>query len=269
MSWLNIWLLLNLSFVQRALIVGFIISITTALLGSTLIYRRLALIGDSLAHIGFGAISLTIALSWSPLMFSVPTMIVASIIIALVSENKRIYSDALLGIISSSALAFGVIIAAKSKGFSIDVATYLFGSILTLTAVDVSISLILGSIVISVVLLLHNRIFLITHDEEYAKTRGINIRLYKVILATLTGITVSIGMRLTGSLLISSLIIFPVSIANRLTNSYKMLVLVASLTAIVTFYIGIIASIIFEIPSGATIIIINLFFLGVSNLIKR
>nr|WP_276508955.1 metal ABC transporter permease [Entomospira culicis] len=261
--------MLSLEFVQRAMLVGFVISLATALLGTVLVYKRLALIGDGLAHIGFGALSLAVAMAWAPLLFAIPMMVIASVIVVLISENKRIYSDALIGIISNSALAFGIVIATKSKGFSVDVAGYLFGSLLTLTKLDVIVSLILGSLVIFLMIFLHHRLFIITHDPEYAKTRGINTRFYKIILAILTGITVAIGMRLTGSLLISSLIIFPVSIAHRLTHSYLRLVVISAIIALITFYLGIILSILAGIPSGASIILFNLFTFILVSLIKR
>ncbi|NIZ46919.1 metal ABC transporter permease [Entomospira nematocerorum] len=269
MNILQLGELLSLDFVQRSLIVGFILSLSTALLGSVLVYKRLSLIGDGLAHIGFGAVSLAVALSWAPLYLTIPTMVVAAIIIVLLNERQGIYSDALIGIISNASLAFGIIVATKSKGFSVDIAGYLFGSILTLTHSDVKASILLGSIVIISTLLLHNRLFLITHDEEYAKTRGINTRLYKIIIAILTGITVAIGMRLTGSLLISSLIIFPVTIANHIAKSYRSLVVFSMVIAVITFYSGIILSILLEIPSGASIIMFNLFILSIVHIVKR
>jgi zinc transport system permease protein len=269
MSLNDLWFFLSLDFVQRTLIVGFVISLSTALLGSVLVYKRLALIGDGLAHIGFGALSLAVALSWTPLLFSIPVMVASAVLIVLISEHKGIYSDALIGIISNTALAFGIVVATKSKGFSVDVAGYLFGSILTLSPQDVVVSLILGSAVILCILVLHNRLFFITYDEEYAKTRGIHIRRYKIILACLTGVTVAIGMRLTGSLLISSLIIFPVSIANRLASSYKALVALACIIALFTFYAGIILSLFLEIPSGAAIILFNVVVLIVVYISKR
>ena len=160
-------------------------------------------------EVGFAALSLAMALNLPPLAVSIPIVIVASIIIMLISQKKGEKGDVTIALVASGALALGVIITAFTSGFGADSYNYMFGSILAMTTKDVILSIILTLLSLGVYIVFYNRLFFITFDEKFAKTSGINVTLYQFLISLLTAFIVVIGMRMMGTLLISSLIVFP------------------------------------------------------------
>lgn len=254
----NILNLFSYTFMVRALIVGIIVSLCSALLGVILVLRRYSMIGDGLAHLGFGTLSIAIALNFTPLTFSIPIIIVSSFLLLRINQNSTIKGDAAIALISTSALAIGVAVTSLTTGLNIDVHNYMFGSILAMTNSDVYISVILGILVIVLFVLFYNRIFTITFDDDFAKATGIKTNLYNSLIAFLTSITVVIGMRMMGTMLISSLIIFPALSSMRIFKTFKSVIISSAIISIICFLIGIIVSYLFIIPVGASIVITNL-----------
>jgi zinc transport system permease protein len=251
-------------FIIRALIVGILISLCAALLGIILVLKRYSLIGHGLADVGFAALSLALALGLPPLYVSMPIVIVASFFIMMISQKSGGRGDVVIGMVATGALSAGIIITSVTRGFNIDVCNYMFGSILAMSDKDVILSVVLSIVVISLYLLFYNRLFLITYDESYAKACGINVTFYQFLIAFLTALTVVLGMRMMGTLLISSLIIFPAMIAKQIVGSFKAVVFVSTLVSIVCFVIGILISFTFNLPTGASIVSVNIILLLVS-----
>ena len=178
--------ILSYPFMTRAIIVGILVSLCASLLGVILVLKRYSLIGHGLSDVGFASLSLAMAIGISPVYVATPIVIIASFIIMYVSQNKKINGDIAIGIFSTSALAFGVIITAFSKGFNMDVYSYMFGSILAMSRNDVTMSIILSVIVISIFIIFYNRLFLITSEEDFAKAIGINITFYQFLISLLS-----------------------------------------------------------------------------------
>lgn len=256
-------------FMSRGLIVGVVVSMCAALLGVVLVLKRYSLIGHGLADVGFASLSLALALQLPPLTVSMPVVIIASFFIMAYSQKKGVNGDVAIGIAATTALSAGVMITAYKGGFNMDVANYMFGSILSISSMDMYISLILSVVVISLFILFYNRLFLITCDENFAKALGINITVYQFLISFLTAITVVIGMRMMGTLLISSLIIFPAVTARKLVNSFKGMVIISALISVICCVIGIFLSWMMNLPTGAGIVLINLFFMILASLIAR
>ncbi len=254
-----------LPFVIRSLIVGIMISLSAALLGVILVLKRYSLIGHGLADVGFGAASLALALGISPLYISVPIVIIASFIIMAVSQNKGINGDVAIGVVSTGSLCFGVIITALTKGFNMDVLSYMFGSVLTAGNSDVFFSIALAAVVIGMFFLFYNRLFLITSDESFARASGINVTMYQFLISFLTAVTVVIGMRMMGTLLISSLIIFPTITARKLVNSFKSLVILSGCVSVFCFIVGIIISFAANLPIGASVVAVNIIMMIITH----
>lgn len=259
---------LSYPFMMRAIIVGVLVSLCASLLGVILVLKRYSLIGHGLSDVGFASLSLAMAIGISPVYVATPTVIIASFIIMYVSQNKKINGDIAIGIFSTSALSFGVIITAFSKGFNMDVYSYMFGSILAMSQTDVIMSIVLSIIVISIFVIFYNRLFLITADETFAKAIGINIAFYQFLISFLTALTVVIGMRMMGTLLISSLIIFPAFIAKKFVRSFKYLVTLSAFFSIFCFIFGMLISFIFNLPTGAGIVLVNLLTLFICSFIN-
>lgn len=257
--------LLNYPFITRALIVGSTISLCAALIGVLLVLKKYSMIGHGLGEIGFASLSLALAFNLPPLYISIPVLIVASFVIMAFSQKKGASGDVVIAIVSTGALTFGVIVTAITKGFNIDVCNYMFGSILAMTNQDVILSVVLSIIVIIAYIIFYNRLFLITYDEEYAKASGINVTFYQFIIALITALVIVIGMRLMGTLLISSLIVFPAIISKRLTNSFKGLVIASAIVSVICFVIGIFVSFYMNLPTGASIVAVNMVLLIITT----
>ncbi len=253
--------LMSHAFVQRALVVGILVSLCAALLGVILVLKRYSLIGHGLADVGFASLSVALVLGLSPLVFSVPVMILISFVIMYISQNKKISGDVAIGIFSTGALSIGVIVTSLSKGFNVDVYNYMFGSILAVSKSDLWFSIVLSVIVLLAFILFYNRIFLITVDEKFAVASGINVMTYQFLISLLTSLTVVIGMRMMGTLLISSLIIFPAVIARKLSKSFKSLVVISAIISIFCFIVGMCVSFVLNTPIGATVVCTNIAFL--------
>lgn len=245
-------------FLIRAFLVGTLVSLAAALLGVSLVLKRYSMIGDGLSHVGFGALSIAFALNLAPLYVSIPACVVAAFFLLKISENAKIKGDAAIALIASSSLAVGVIATSLSSGLSVDVYGYMFGSILAMQQSDVYISVALSAAVLAVYVLCYNKIFAVTFDADFARATGTRAGFYNMLLALLTALTIVVGMRIMGTMLISSLIIFPALSAMRVLRSFKGVILCSGVIAVVCFFLGTVFSYIFSIPTGASVVVVNL-----------
>lgn len=244
-------------FMIRAMIVGVLVSLCAALLGVSLVLKRYSMIGDGLSHVGFGALAIASAANIAPLYLAVPTVVAAAFLLLRINQNSKIKGDAAIALISSTALAVGVATVSLTSGMNTDVSNYMFGSILSLSHADAVLSVVLSIVVLFVFVLLYPRIFAVTFDETFARATGTRAQLINSVVAVLTAVTVVVGMRMMGALLISSLIIFPALTSMRVCRSFKAVVVCSAVVSVVCFVIGMAASYAFELPSGAAIVIVN------------
>lgn len=165
----NLLKMLSYPFMQRALVVGILVSLCAALLGVSLVLKRYSMIGDGLSHVGFGSLAIAAALGFAPLAFTIPVVVLAAFLLLRMNESSKIKGDAAIGLISSSALAIGVITVSWSSGMNTDVNNYMFGSILAMSDEDVVLSVVLSIVVLILFVLYYNRIFAVTFDETFAK----------------------------------------------------------------------------------------------------
>lgn len=180
-----------------------------------------------------------------------------------ITENSKIKGDAAIALISTSALAIGVFITSLTGGMNTDIYSYMFGSILALGKEDVYLSLALSIAVISLFVIFYNKIFSVTFDESFAKATGTNTKFYNMLIALLTALTIVIGMRIMGTMLISSLIIFPALTSMRVFKSFKGVVISSAIVSIMCFVIGMIGSFEYSTPTGASIVIVNIIFFAI------
>lgn len=248
---------LSYPFVLRALTAGSLIAVCAAALGVILILKRHALIGHGLSEIAFASVSAASALSLPPVLFAAPIVIIASFGILFISLKKKIGGDIAIAAVSSAALALGVVITALSSGFNANVYGYMFGSILALNDGDVILALCLSVFIIAVFIIFFNRFFVITYNEDYARSLGLNVNFYQALISMMTALVILAGMRIMGALLISSLIIFPAMTARRLSNEFKKIILLAALISLLCFFTGIIISFSWNLPVGASIVAAN------------
>jgi len=246
------------SFLVRAFIVGVLVSICAALLGVSLVLKRYSMIGNGLSHVGFGSLALATALNMAPLGVAIPIVIAAAFLLLRLSENSKIKGDAAVALISTASLALGVAIISQTTGMNTDVCNYLFGSILAMSKADVYLSIALSAIVLLLFILFYNKLFIITFDETFAKTSGIKTGLYNMLIAFLTALTIVLGMRMMGAMLISSLIVFPALSSMRLFKKFKSVTFCSAVISIVCFFIGVVISYLYAMPTGASVVLVNI-----------
>lgn len=242
----------------RALIVGILVSLCAALLGVSLVLKRYSMIGDGLSHVGFGALAVATVMNLAPMAVAIPVVIVAAFILLRLSSDGKIKGDAAIALISTGALAIGVMAVSMSSGMNIDINSYLFGSIISVSSEDVVISVVLAAAVIAMFIFFYTKIFAITFDENFAKATGTNANIYNMLIALLTAVTIVIGMRLMGSMLISSLIIFPALCSMRVFKSFLSVTVCSAVISVATFIAGMMISYAADTPCGASIVCVNI-----------
>ncbi len=250
--------LFSYPFIVRAVIVGILVSLCASLLGVSLVLKRYSMIGDGLSHVGFGSLAVATAMNVAPLSVSVPVVVLAAFLLLKLTENSKIKGDAAIALISTSSLAIGVIVISLTTGMNTDVCNYMFGSILAMSKSDVKLSIALSAVVLVLFVVFYNKIFAITFDETFAKAIGMKTNLYSMLIALLTAITIVLGMRIMGVLLISSLIIFPALTSMRVCKKFKTVTISSAIVSAVCFFAGIVISYVFATPTGASIVVVNI-----------
>lgn len=246
------------AFIQRAFITGLLVSLCSSLLGVSLVLRRYAMIGDGLSHVGFGALAVASVFAFSPMAFTIPVVVIAAVLILRLSGRSRLTGESAVAMIASSSLAVGVVLISYVKGTNTDINNYLFGSLLAVSRSDCIFSIVLSLSVLACYILLYPRLYAITFDPVFANAAGVKADRYTTLLAVLCALTVVLGMRMLGSLLISALIIFPCLCAMRVAKSYKAVTIISALESLVCFCAGFAMSYSFGTPAGASIVVVHL-----------
>ena len=235
-------------FIVRAFVVGILVSLCASLLGVPLVLKRYSMIGDGLSHVSFGALAVAMACGLAPLWFSIPVVVIAAFALMHVAEKSRVSADAMIAVFSASALAIGVIVTSLTTGMTTDVDSYMFGSILAMSRSDVILSVTLALCVLALYVLFYHKLFSVTFDESFARATGVHVGTYKTILSVLTALTVVLGMRMMGAMLLSSLIF----------KSFRSVVCFAAALSVVCFCLGLTGSYLLSTPVGATVVVCDL-----------
>lgn len=260
---------LQYSFIQKAFFAGAFIAITCSALGLFLVLKKMSLIGDGLSHVSFGAIALALFFGLYPFYAAIPIVMLASLLILKISEKAKVYGDAAIGIVSAIGIAGGVILASVSKGFNVDLFSYLFGNILAISNIEVILSVILSLVVLIVIYFFYWDLFSATFDEEYARTTGIKTKSINTILTLLTAVTVVLSVKMVGIMLVSALLILPAATALQLSQSFKKAILVGGIIALFSVFLGISFSFFLDLPTGATIVMVNTLFFALAVFYKK
>ena len=246
------------TFMTRAFVSGLLLSLCASLLGTPLVLKRYSMIGDGLSHIGFGALAVAAVMNLTPLYVAIPVVSVAAVLLLRLSENSSLKGDSAVALISTASLAIGVIAVSVGSGINIDLNSYLFGSILSMSQTDLYASIAISAVVLLLFTVFYNRIFCVTFDESFASASGVRAGAYNVLVALLAALTIVVGMKLMGAMLISALIIFPSVTSMRLFRSFRGVVISSVAVSAVCFTAGIFASYVWDIPPGASIVVTNL-----------
>ena len=253
--------LFSYGFMQRALLAGVFVAASCAGLGVFLVLRRFSMIGDGLAHVGFASVALAFVLGLAPMAVSIPLVMLLSLGILRLGGQDSLFGETAIALVSSFAVALGVLFASVSKGFNVDLFSYLFGSILAITEYEVWLSVILSAAVVLIVRFYYHDLFAVTYDEDFAKVSGVKTARINRLLILLTALTVVLGIRVVGTLLVSSLITFPPVIALQLSRGFRSTILLSLASAVFSVVTGIVVAFLFDLPAGATIVMVNVLLL--------
>lgn len=261
--------LLHYAFMQRAYLGGSLIALLCALLGLFLVLRRMALIGDGLAHVSFGAIALALLLGWYPFYVALPLVLLASWFILQLSTRSRLYGDTAIGIVSALGMAGGVIIASKARGFSVDLFSFLFGNILTISPFELYWAAALALITALALVLWYNELFAVTFDEEFARVLGIKTQRINTVLILLTASATVLGIRLVGVTLVSALLILPAAAALQLAQGFRTALTFSGLIGVSSVLLGLTVSFLLDTPAGASVVLCAFGFFVAALLYSR
>ncbi len=256
---------LSFPFVQYAIVAGVLIALCSSLFGTTLVLKRFSFIGDGLSHVAFGAMAVATVVGFTNKMYIVmPVTIVCAVILLCSGEKAKIKGDAAVAMISVGSLAIGYLVMnvfpTSSGNVAGDVCTTLFGSTLILTLSDAEVCLCVGLSIVVVLafVLLYNRIFAVTFDENFAQATGTKARLCNLLMAVIIAVVIVLAMNLVGSLLISALIIFPSLSAMRVFKSYRKVIVCSAITSVGSALLGLLISIVGGTPVGSTIVAVDI-----------
>lgn len=255
---------LSLEFMQRALLAALAMGIIAPAIGTFIVQRRLSLLGDGLGHVAIAGVGLALATGTAPLPLAILTSVVGAVGVELLRQFGKATGDVGLAILFYGGLATGVLLAGVAGQGAGGLSQYLFGSLLTVTPGDLWLILLLSFVVLVPVIGLAPQIFALTADEDYARTLGLPVRIYSILLVVLAAITVALSMRTVGLLLVSALMVVPVATAHNLTRSYKTALGLSLVLGTLSSIGGVVASFYLNAAPGATIVVTAIALFGVS-----
>ena len=260
--------ILTYSFMHRALISGIAIAILCSVVGLFLVLRRYSLFGDAIAHSSFGGIALGLLAGVYPLWTAYGVSIVSALIITKIKDRYNISGDASIAVLLSSGIAAGLVIISFSGGFTIDIFSFLFGSILLVSVNDTILILALTGAILIVILLLYRQLLYSTFNEEQAKVSGIPVEKINYLIIFMAGITVVTSIQLVGVLLISALFVIPNVTAIMYGRGFKQTAIISMSFSVFSVVVGILISYIFDITPAGTIVLLSVGLLGITMGIK-
>lgn len=256
-------------FMQRAFIAGIFIAILASIGGTFVVLKRYSLISETLAHSALVGVAVGLVAGYNPMWIAVVVSVLFAWLIEYLRSSFSLYSDAILSIILSGALALSVIIVSVGGSFNNSLFSYLFGSILAVTIQDLYTILIFGAVALSFLVLFAKELYFIAYDEEVAKTSGIKVQLLNFLLVSVIAIIIALSIRIVGSLLIGALMVIPAVSALQYRVGFKHTLLLALAFAIFSVVFGMVISYHFSLPSGATIVLSIIAIFVISLVINK
>ncbi len=254
-------------FMQRAIISGIAIAISCSLIGLFLILKKFSLFGDAMAHVAFGGIALGLFLKSNPIWVSLIVSIIGGLSIIKLNSNKRIYADSSISVLLSLGIAMGLVLISLSGGFSIDITSYLFGSILLVNIEETLSTILLSVIVIAFVIFFYKQLIYLVFNEEQAIVNGINTVVLNILFITLATVTIVISIRLIGVLMVSSLLIIPNVSSLLLGYGFRKTIILSICFSLLSVILGILLAYEWNItPSGMIVLMAAGIFFGVNVL---
>ncbi len=258
------------AFFQRAFIGGICAAVLCSLLGVFIVLRRSALIGEGVAHLSFGGIALGLFLSIYPLDTALVISLLGTLAISYMQRKRIVYSEMAIGIMISFGLGLGAVLASLGDGFNVDLFDYLFGSILTISNGDLTLSVLLSVVVVAFVLLFFKELMHLTFDEQGARLAGVPVLLLDLAFNIVLALTVVVSIKIVGSLLVSALLILPASSAMQLSRSFRGTVSLSLVMGVIAVVLGLVLSAMYtRLATGGAIVLISIGLFLLCVLLKK
>jgi zinc transport system permease protein len=260
--------LFQYDFMIRAFIAGLLMAVIAPMIGTFLVVRRYSLIADTLSHVALLGVAIGVLINQSPIIIAIIVTVVAALGIEQLHETKIMFGESVLALFLSGSLAIAVMIISIAKGMNVNILSYLFGSITTVSQLDIYIIFILSIIVLGVIIFLYKYLFLNSLDENLAYVSRVPVKFINRLLIIVTAITVSLAMRIVGVLLIGAMMVIPVLSALQLRKGFKITMLISVIFSLISVIVGIIFSYYFDLATGGTIVVVSLLLFVISMFFK-
>ena len=261
--------MLTQAFVQRAFIIGVIIALLSSILSLFIVLKRISLIGDGLAHTAFGGLALGYYLDLIPLWVAAGVVILGAVGITKTTRSSKISGDAAVAVFLQLGLASGIVLLSLSRGFGINLESLLFGSMLLVSVDQIFYALIVLAVTIILVLAFAKELAYSTFDETQAKAAGISTWFFDYLISVLAGVAIIVSIPIVGILLISAMLVLPALTSSQISNSFRQTVILSPVFGLISVVLGIVASVILDTASGATIVLVGLAMFLAALLARR
>ena len=256
--------LLSHDFMQRALLAALLTGLAAPAVGTYLVQRRLALMGDGIGHVALTGVALGLLTGWAPVWTAVAAATVGAVAIEFVRARGRASADVALAMLFYGGIAGGVLLTGLAGSTAATLNTYLFGSITTVSVTDLWVIVALAAVVLALCVGLQPQLFAVCQDEEYARVAGLRVRAYNVLIAVMAAVTVTVAMRTVGLLLVSALMVVPVATAQQVTRGFRATFALALVLGVLPSLTGVVFSYYVDVAPGASIVVIALVGFGLA-----
>lgn len=260
---------LQYDFIQNAIIAGVLISIAAGVIGSLVVVNKVTFLAGGIAHSAYGGIGIAIYLGIPVLFGATLFSIITAIIVAIVTLKNRTRIDAIIGMMWASGMAIGIIFIDLSQGYSVDLMSYLFGSIIAVSSSDLLYMTLLDFFIIVTIVFFYREILAVSYDSEFAGLRGVNVKFFYTLILILTALCVVAAIKAVGLILVIALLTIPTYLAEIFSNKLSKMMIISSIFATIFTLSGLLISYLYDISSGASIILVSVVTLTIVKIFKR
>lgn len=260
---------LQYGFIQNALIAALLASIACGLVGTYVVVKKIVSISGAISHAAFGGIGLGFFMGINPVLAAIPFSLFSALCIGLINQKMKISEDTAIGVLWSLGMAIGVIFISLAPGYAPDLFSYLFGNILTVPFSDLLLMLVLDALIIIIVFLLYNEFLAVSFDQEYSRVVGVPSKPIYILLLCLVALSVVILIKAVGVILVIALLSIPAAISRLITNKISSIMFISVIIGMVLTMTGVWLSYIFNLASGATIVLVLGLVFIISLLVKK
>lgn len=260
---------LQYDFIQNALISGILISIAAGIIGSLVVVNKITFLTGGIAHSSYGGIGAAIFFGIPVLFGATVFAVITAILIAIITLKNRTRIDAIIGMMWASGMAIGIIFVDLTPGYNVDLMSYLFGSIIAVSSEDIQYMIVMDIFIIGVIVYFYKEILAVSYDSEFATLRGINVKFFYTLILILAALCVVAAIKAVGLILVIALLTIPTYLAETFASKLSTMMIVSSILATMFTILGLIFSYMYDISSGASIIMVAVVILGIVKLLKR